>query len=379
VRNGRFSGEKGESMGEMLVLGDSILWGQGLNEADKATSLLRDAWGAAEQGEVNVHRFAHSGADVWEDGQSGVLAAINPVPPPFPASFPLNDEAILNSPACPPDGFVDYRGEIPGEAPYILRQILDAKANLGATPIDLVLLDGGINDTEVYNLVLPGKSLSAVVARGRSIQPRVAFALNKIGAAFPSAKILVTGYYPVVSEQTRIVELLQFARRVGIAALQEGVTLADDLRLIIERPFEGHLPQAETLSIQAFRAPDPLAPIVWDLAHRCSAWTDAIHAALQQSIAMFNGSRTVAVADFVDPQFGPQHAVFAPETLLWEYVNGQPPDPLAPARSQWCNTRNLGGFERLFVECASMGHPSPLGAKRYADALIAKARALGVF
>jgi hypothetical protein len=364
-------------MAELLILGDSILWGQGLDEPSKCSTLLCKAWQSATQAEVNLHRYAHSGADIWDDGQSGILAAINPSPPPFPASFPITDEAILDSMGCADDAGRDLVGEIPNEEPYILRQILDAKDNLGDAPVDLVLVDGGINDTEVYNLVLPGKSLAAVVARGRSIQPRLTFVLTKIGAAFPSAKILVTGYYPVVSGQTRILELLQFAKRVATAALQEGVDIAGGLLSVLEHPFESILAAPETATVASLRLPDPLAPLVSDLANRCAAWTGAIHAAIRQSVATFDPEGTVAA--FADPQFAPQHAVFAPESLLWRYTNGQPPDPMVALRKSWCEAKALDGFARLSVECASMGHPSPEGAKRYAETCIGAARALGVF
>ncbi len=357
-------------MAELLILGDSILWGQGLDEPSKCSTLLCEAWRNATQLAVNSHRYAHSGA-------SGLLAAINPNPPPFPASFPVTDEAVLDSMGCADDAGRDLVGDIPNEEPYILRQILDAKANLGDTPVDLVLLAGGINDTEVYNLVLPGKSLAAVVARGRSIQPRLTFVLSKIGAAFPSAKILVTGYYPVVSAQTRILELLQFARRVATAALQEGVDIAGGLLSILEHPFEMIVATPETATVASLRLPDPLAPLVSDLANRCAAWTGAIHAAIQQSVAIFDPDGNVAA--FVDPQFAPEHAVFAPESLLWRYTNGQPPDPMAPLRKSWCDAKGLDGFARLSVECASIGHPSPDGAKRYAEACSRAAQELGVF
>ena len=354
-------------MARMLVMGDSILWGQGLLEDDKMSTLLARAWGAAAGDTVDVQRFAHSGADIWDDGQSGILAAINPEPPPFPAGdFSVGDGAIdltrESSPTVSPDD-----GEMPDEEPYLLAQILDAGRRLADEPVDLVLVDMGINDTEVYNLVLPGKSTAAVVRRATSLAPRVRFALGKIGATFPSAKVLVTGYYPVVSTQTDADEIFQFTKRVIDAVTGAQLDVPNSMLSIFR--------ELEKLGDAAGELFDRL--VVPALADRCTKWTDAIHAMLRQEVATFSSGGQVAA--FVDPRFGPENAAFAPQTLLWPFKDGEPTDPMADVRRRVSDARGLVGFDRLQAECASLGHPSPSGARAYADAAIADARALGVF
>jgi hypothetical protein len=364
-------------MPHLLVVGDSIQWGQGLDEPEKMSALLREAWQAAAGVDVTVHRFAHSGADVWDDGQSGILAAINPVPPPFPGSFPITHAAIAGAAAsAATEAERDAIGEIPSDAPFLLRQILDAKISLAGTEVDLVLVDGGINDTEIYNLVLPGKDLAAVVARAQSLLPRICFALTKVGEAFPKAKILLTGYYPVVSRQSRLLGVLQFAKRVAEAAVQEGVQDLAKLVPLLEHPFEPAL-QKQDVSFAELSPQDPLGALAGDLANRCAAWTMAMHSVLRQAAAIQDS--TGRLAAFVDPQFGPETAIFAPTSLLWRFKDGQPTDPLAGARKRFCDANGIEGFRRLLVECASLGHPAPAGAKKYAAAVIAQARSLGVF
>jgi hypothetical protein len=351
-------------MPELLVMGDSILWGQGLPEEDKCTSVLRRRWSAAIGQPVSEYRFAHSGADIWDDGQSGVLAALDPDPPRFPPILP-GDPAVLRTRPCertPP--LRDAIGEIPDEEPYLLRQILDARTMLSDVFIDLVVVDMGINDTEIFNLVLPGKSLAAVVARARSLAPRVRHVLDKIGATFPGAKILVTGYYPIVSKESDLSEVFQFASAVVDAALREDVDV----------PWLGRLAQHPFLR----RIEHDVAVLFSrDLASRSAAWTAAMHEVLQAAVAAFDGGRGIAA--FVDPEFRPEHAIFAPDSLLWPFVDGQPQDPMAAKREQWCVDNGVTGFERLAVERASLGHPGPAGALRYADALFAHATALGLF
>jgi lysophospholipase L1-like esterase len=354
-------------MARMLVLGDSILWGQGLAEADKSSSLLADAWAASAGGApIDVRRFAHSGADIWDDGQSGILAAINPEPPPFPGGdFFVGDGAIAQTRPSTPTVF-PADGEIPDEEPYLLAQILAAGRLLGEDPVDLVLVDMGINDTEIWNLFLPGKSTKAVVRRARSLAPRARFALDGIRKTFPRAKVLVTGYYPVVSSQTDADEVFQFTRRVIDAAI--------DAELEVPGPLLHVVAANENLAGRGEVFDRLFVP---DLAERCNRWTDAMHTLLRQAVDWLNASGGVAA--FVDPGFQPQHAIFAPESLLWPFEKGNPQDPMADLRRRVCDEKGIAGFDRLVAECASLGHPSPLGARRYAEALIAQARAIGVF
>jgi hypothetical protein len=62
---------------QWLVLGDSILWGQGLDESQKGTRLAA----GVSPFPVDICRYAHGGADIRDDDQSGLAAAINPEPP----------------------------------------------------------------------------------------------------------------------------------------------------------------------------------------------------------------------------------------------------------------------------------------------------------
>lgn len=360
-------------MPSLLVIGDSILWGQGLTEDDKCSRKLTDAWSAARQTPIEVWRCAHSGADIWDDGQSGILAALNPYPPVFPATFAVSEGAIAQSRqrvavqvtgAAPPDL---PAGEIPDEEPYLLAQLVAAGRALEGAPPDLVLVDMGINDTEIYNLVLPGKSTSAVVRRAHSLAPRVASVLERIGQTFPAAKVIVSGYYPVVSKESDASELFQFAQRVLNAALDARVSVPEELT----EPFGLVGGLARDLATVF----DDL--VVPDLAYRCRAWMDATHATLSAAVATFDAGRHVAA--FVDPKFQPEDAVFTKDSLLWPFKNGTSMDPMLQRRIDWCDERLIRGFDRLVIECATMGHPNPMGSAKYGRAIIAQAIEFGLF
>src|SRR5713101_8460258 len=101
---------------QMAVLGDSVLWGSGLAEDDKAWSLVR-RWVEHRIGRpVHVQILAHSLAGVEPD--------------------PARD---VDSPAW---------GEIRFRHPSITYQVLSDPRVNDPVPaaIDLVLVDGGIND-----------------------------------------------------------------------------------------------------------------------------------------------------------------------------------------------------------------------------------------
>src|SRR5229473_1117716 len=104
----------------MVVLGDSILWGQGLPLEDKATTTAQRSLGTRLSRPAILEMFAHSRAvitpDVWHDLQ----------------------------PAKP--------GEVPSRYPSVTAQ---AKAVPNPANVDLVLVNGGINDMGAQQIVNP--------------------------------------------------------------------------------------------------------------------------------------------------------------------------------------------------------------------------------
>lgn len=346
----------------MVVLGDSILWGQGLEEADKCTFLFRNAWSDAIDRPVEHRRFAHSGADIWNDGQSGILAELNPDPPRVPADVPDDDKVLWAAASLPTEELRDPVGEIPNDQPYLFRQIVDARLELGPEKrVDLVVVDMGINDTAVFDLVVPGKNKHAVVERAKSLEPRIRGVLSNIRRAFPTAKILVTGYYPVVSDQSDLDKIKPFVSLVVDRALEERANVPFWEKI-------AKIPLVRDLEHALFKLLDK------DLATRNDAWANAMNDLLRDEVAAFTAIHGKATAAFVDPGFGPDNAIFAPKTLLWDFDGTTPKDRRLQHRKDWCAVFGLTGFEQLVVECASMGHPSEDGARRYYERLVEVAR-----
>src|SRR5947209_2935806 len=112
----------------IVVLGDSILWGQGLHPSDKMVerfaAKLAPALGGAK---VVIDRYAHSEALTWSQrpGDSGPLSVFTPhpgplLPPPAPADAVLDAQPVLSD---PDPARREALGEPPSNAPYTWSQL----------------------------------------------------------------------------------------------------------------------------------------------------------------------------------------------------------------------------------------------------------------
>jgi lysophospholipase L1-like esterase len=285
-----------ESSFEMVVLGDSILWGSGLDEEDKLWTLVR-RWLEHEMGRpVTVQVLAHS------------LAVVEP--------HPVKD---VDPPAW---------GEIRFRHPSITYQALQDARLRDPSAIDLVLVDGGINDLGPLNLVNPWRSPrwireQAAEHCGRKMKNLLLAMLDR----FPNARVVVTGYFPIVSSRTWFIEALA-----------------------------------------------PLPAVKRRLIELSAAWAQAseqwLRWAVQQANLHASGSKPRVV--YANAEFRPENCYGAPDTYVWslweavtdrsavgkrrrcECLRRKPLDPVCP-------------IDRAF-------HPNKTGARAYADTVT---RALG--
>ena len=287
----------------IVSLGDSIVWGQGLSEADKFDVLVRDALADANPG-ITLWRLAHSGA----------VIGVNPVE---------------GSPAD---------GEVPMPQPTIIQQC----DNFNDSPetVDLVLLDGGINDVDVRTILNPFVPFPILIAKTRNFcHASMLVLLRKTVTRFskPDCKIRVTGYYPIVSAQS-------------------------------------HFPSViDLLGCHGIMAPDFIDKnvLVRAVIDRCEKFFSESTASIEQAVAEAGDARIAYVA----PGFTDANSVFAPQTLLWglkDDLDLSPEDEVANARRASCNA----AFDELQIvereECyrAPVGHPNVLGAKHFAQKIL---------
>jgi GDSL-like lipase/acylhydrolase family protein len=152
----------------MAVLGDSIMWGQGLRTEEKYWFTTK-SWLAHELGRPVEHQlFAHSGARIE------------------PYSY-LDAQPALG-------------GEIPSPSPSVVKQ---AQLVQNPSEIDLVLLDGGANDVGLSNAMSPEATPPWIAEKMRTkCGERMKAMLCYLAGLFPNARFAVTGYYPLVSLQS---------------------------------------------------------------------------------------------------------------------------------------------------------------------------------
>lgn len=308
----------------ILAAGDSIMWGQGLADTAKFTSLTRD-WVRATLGiDVQLVSFAHSGA---------ILMHTTGAPlPEVGRQEDTFDQTALITP-----------GEMPNSYPTILHQLnVQAVTSLNGGDVDLLLLDGCINDVGVTTMLDPEKTPNDIQMLAQSKCGAMRQVLLRARALFPNAVIAVTGYYAIASPQSSL---------TGFGAVFTNMK---------GKPIPNPLLADAVLNAAAFesRSSTVLGTAV------ASAGKDVV---------------------FVSVPFQPANAFGSPSTWLWPIPDTSNPDEVFSARGTACASplffeKSIGvptftptSFARNAAKAicpiAAMGHPNRAGARAYATAI----------
>ena len=289
----------------IVNIGDSVPWGQGLREAQKFDTMIQEVLKADHPGGVTLERLAHSGAVIGFHPASG--------------------------------------GPAPGEVPVALPTVADQCDAFDRSPrtVDLILVNGGINDVGVATILNPFAILPTLGSRIESAcHDRMLALLNKVRAKFtkPSCKILVTGYYKILSSQSDPLGLRSLLQIYGIATPD---FLEEDALL------------------------DPIVD-------RCEQF---FRESNQHLSAAVDEAGDVRIR-FVPSGFTDANAVFVPGTSLLFGLNEQlgPEDPVAEQRRPQCDLAFPGLGEianRAQCHRASAGHPNPAGSVQYRKQILA--------
>jgi len=284
----------------MVVIGDSIAWGNGLNKEDKYPYLVADWLEEKLDRPVDVTVYAHSGATI--SGESG--EAIDP---------------NLNS-----------------GSPTLMDQ---AKNIENKDDVDLILISGGINDVGVMNIINVYIPSNKVDQKAQSIREPMKDLLSSLQKDCKNAKIIVTSYYPIVSEDSDI-KTIRALYGLGVFFIND-VTGEDvlDALTVKERLIENSY---------MFNGGSLLA------------LTDAIQDAN-------NGERRITLAMV---NFQPENCYAASQTWLWKLeglgTNDDQFDYRSSLTSDPINKIN------------AIGHPNRDGAKEYARAIKSAIESKGV-
>jgi lysophospholipase L1-like esterase len=333
----------------MLVLGDSIMWGQGLREEEKFSWRVKCWLEEKTDREVIVHVEAHSGA---------VISGSSSAQPTF----------------ATPDGEVNLPSPtINEQLDHAIRFYEENRASPA-----LILLNGCINDVGVKSLLAASTLLENLRAQARkSCGEDMQMLLQRVRNSFPQSQVLVTSYYPIVSLQT------------------------DDnafLRLLVKK-LNNQRPEARRMTDKEMRQ---------RLIAISDEWYKTSTSSLADAVMKINGAASVGSSSpkvtFVEIQFGPEHVFAAPESLLWNFMFAstnlsgfakvvvllsfgtaayKTNDHVRESRIKSCEQtfKKPKGIKEdkdqknarkdLFLICryASLGHPNHMGALIYTEAI----------
>lgn len=331
---------------QFLVVGDSLIWGQGLEEKDKIYShtaqwLRREAFGRPR--EVNLKVKAHSGATI---------------------TFEPKDAAKMGPAGVDENTF--YPGEVNVTFPSMMKQVENASAEYRSAGYrrgaDLVMLTAGITDLTVEGVLNPfgdDRKLPALIET--VCRDRVVKLLDAISTANPDAIIAVVGYFPMISSHSP-----------GGAV------------------FNGWL---ETLGMPGFLQPMINNPLIRPLIfgrlrkkaiRRSEIWLTESNRNLRLAVEAANTKGKSSRAIFIESPLTREHAAEAPRTVLFRIrSNGTITDPLYENRKAECRTafadlKRRTGISASPKRCslAAVGHPDERGSRLYADTVISKLRQL---
>ena len=292
----------------ILTVGDSVCWGQGLIEEHKFDALFAEAKGMA------FSRAAHSGAVIGSQTDSS--------------------NEVEN-------------GEVPVASPSDWQQVLEQR---DWTQVDLVLLNGGINDVGLTRILSPWTNpnqLNQWIDQfcHQSMQQLLGAVAAKL--IRPEAKIAVIGYYPILSGQS------QFPSD-------------DHFRMLLEL----HGVATSSVALKATLSPKDMIPSV---VGNCLTFWKMSDIKLQAAVDGANAALKTDTCVFVKLPFTEENAMWAPTPLLWELspLLG-PEDEVASTRSAVCE-KIYGDVVHIpqWIQCvrASAGHPNVDGAAKIAAAL----------
>lgn len=166
---------------QMVVIGDSIAWGTGLRTEEKYSYLVGQ-WIAEQLNRpVHVKVLAHTGATIDKSSVSSDSI-----------SYPV------------------YYPELANSTPTLMEQ---ADRIQDPNNIKLILVSGGANDVGLDNILMLdyglgnllgwGSSVNDIRKAAEEIEPSMLSLLNKLLHKCPNARVVVTGYYTGISNESK--------------------------------------------------------------------------------------------------------------------------------------------------------------------------------
>ena len=322
----------------MLVIGDSILWGQGL-KTERKTWYLVKLWLEHTTGRKVVERIkAHSGAVIER--------------------------------ASATDDLTSNNGEVNLALPTLHDELDNAlKEYSDPAQVDLVLVSGCGNDVGALKLLNAADRTEADTMTRAACGNPVEKLLQRILTSFPDAQVIVTGYNPLFSENTRNDFILRALAKKFFKTRVDGASRMSD-KEVFDR-----------------------------IKSNSRQWYESSNSSLAQAVSNVNknGGDAAARAVFVKIDFPADYSFAAPKTHLWGVDRSPfrmiflmlsfgkvllpPNDQMRHARGVTCTKiykpkpnetpeeKKERKANKLLCRYAALGHPNKKGAALYAEAI----------
>lgn len=323
---------------EMLVIGDSLVGGQGLKEEYKFYTLTKN-WLETEffkgNRKVSLKIKAHSGSKIY-----------------------LGDDEIKAMGEAEKDLDEFYHPEINFSFPSMNTQIDVAKKEYGdegirVEDVKLIMLSGGITNLDTSYLINPFKKNKPLRRKITKYCNEEMFRLLQYTAkTFPDALIMVIGYYPMVSKKSSsgaiYNTLLEFYEFPGLT-----------------KPLMNNI-----LTKQFFKI------LHTKMNKRSRIWAEGSNREFQNAVNRLNTKYGSQKAVFVKSPITGETTFETKNTLLWRMgKKGRSEDQLYDVRQIECpkaieQVKDVKlEFKQRFCELSGLGHPNIDGSRVYAEAI----------
>ncbi len=323
---------------EFLVVGDSVVWGQGLAEKDKFYNLFGD-WLRTDAflgpRDVNIKVKAHSGSTV---------------------KFHPGDAEKYRKAGR--DETYPFKPEVNVGFPSMSKQIEVAAAEYraaGGSGADLIMLTGCITDIST-SLVYDPKGDDDELRREvqKYCRDDMYDVIESAAELHPKALIAVVGYFPAIGPNSSGKKLLNaWLEALGASGFRKAM-----LNNPIVRPLFFNKLKKRAIE-------------------RSHIWVEESDKSLKSAVDKLNSKYGTTRAVFIRSPLTLDDGAETPNTKLFRMgKNGVVNDPLAKSRIKDCNEalpklKAETGIEfpiRL-CEIAAIGHPNPEGARAYAESI----------
>jgi hypothetical protein len=239
--------------------------------------------------------------------------------------------------------------------------------------VDLVLLNGGINDVTFPIIVNPFTSEKTITKQSEKFcKQGMRTLLNRLTVSFPRAVIVVTGYFPMISTATDPDLLLKLIQAFF------GENKSKDIIHKAEKEQRKELKAAARLHQEL---PDEPAWLIRRLTLLSSHWKSTSDADLQAAVDEVTTGMPVKRVLFAQVDFQPEECYAAPQTNFWKITgsgggvgNLITDDSMFSVRQETCRLAapDLNSFQKLICPAAGTGHPNERGAQKYFAAILHK-------